>query len=318
MMLDAESSSLLDVLNAEFPAVETMSGPQARAAVRARLQIPSEPEYVAGVSERTIPGPDALIPIRIYWPAAAIEECENQTAACTPSLPPIIVFAHGGGFVFCDLDTHDGFCRAMANGVGAIVVSVGYRPAPETRWPGAAEDVYATLVWAAEHASELCGDATRLVVAGDSAGGNLAAVAALLCRDRCGPPVTAQLLIYPVITPNFDTASYLRYATGFFNTRARMQWYWNQYLPIDADRAHPYVSPIHAELIGLPPAVLVSAGHDPLRSEGDSYAQALAAASVPVNQRCYEETIHGFMTVSALAIARRAQQQTWTDLGNLL
>jgi acetyl esterase len=227
------------------------------------------------------------------------------------------VFAHGGGFVFCDLDTHDGICRAMANGVGAIVVSVDYRLAPESRWPAAAEDVYAVVAWAAEHASELGGDAGRIVVAGDSAGGNLAAVAALIARERGGPALAAQLLLYPVIAADFETDSYREFATGHFNTRAAMQWYWDQYVAVE-DRDHPHASPLRAELAGLPPAVVVTAGCDPLCSEGDAYANALAAEGVPVTHRQYDGAIHGFMTMGMLALARTAQKQAWADLREIL
>ncbi|MFC7448446.1 alpha/beta hydrolase [Rhodococcus daqingensis] len=306
MSPDAEVAAILDALDAGFPKVETMTGAQARAAIRARLTLPDQPEQVARVSERVVPGPGSDLPVRIYWPADSPE-----------AGVPIVVFAHGGGFVFCDLDTHDGICRSMANGVGAIVVSVDYRLAPEVRWPAAAEDVHAVATWAAEHAEELGGDAGRLVVAGDSAGGNLAAVTALMARDRSGPAIAAQLLLYPVIAADFETDSYREFATGHFNTRAAMQWYWDQYVPVE-DRDHPHASPLRAQLGGLPPAVVITAGCDPLCSEGDAYAKALAAEGVPVNHRRYDGAIHGFMTMGMLALARTAQKQAWADLRELL
>ena len=135
--------------------------------------------------------------------------------------PALVVFAHGGGFVFCDLDSHDALCRAMANGLGAVVVAVDYRLAPEHRWPAAAEDMYAVTDWAARNASALGADPSRLVVAGDSAGGNLAAVTCVMARDRSGPAIAAQLLLYPVISADFDTESYRAYGTGYYNTRGR-------------------------------------------------------------------------------------------------
>ncbi|MFC4603866.1 alpha/beta hydrolase [Rhodococcus kronopolitis] len=305
MTLDDEVAALLGALNTGFPKVETMTGAQARAAVRARLQLPAEPEVVGNLTESLVPGPSGGIAVRVYRPAAA---------SGGPS--PAVVFAHGGGFVFCDLDTHDGFCRAMSNGTGAVVVSVDYRLAPESPWPAAAEDVCAVLDWVHRDAAELGVDPARIAVAGDSAGGNLAAVTALMARDRGGPALAAQALVYPVIAPDFETDSYRAYGEGYFNTRAAMAWYWDQYVP-PADRAHPYASPIRAELAGLPPAVVLTAGFDPLCSEGDAYAEALAAAGVPVTHRRYEGAIHGFATISSLSLARRAQQQLWADLAEL-
>lgn len=229
MRLDPEIAELLRVLNTGFPAVETMTGAQARAAVRARFRRPARPRPVGAVRDSVTP---EGIPLRIYWPAM-------------PSMAtlPLVVFAHGGGFVFCDLDTHDDLCRLLTNDVGAVVVSVDYRLAPEARWPTAAEDVYAALCWAVAHAGALGGDAARLVVAGDSAGGNLAAVTAVLARDRGGPHIAGQVLLYPVIAADFTTESYRRFATGYYNTAAAMAWYWDQYVPGISDRTHPYVSP---------------------------------------------------------------------------
>ncbi|SDE67645.1 alpha/beta hydrolase [Rhodococcus tukisamuensis] len=306
MSLDAEVAALLGALNTGFPKVETMTGAQARATVRARLQLPAEPEPVGGLVEAAVPGPAGEIPVRIYRPAST-----SDVAL------PVVVFAHGGGFVFCDLDTHDGFCRAMSNGTGAVVVSVDYRLAPESPWPAAAEDVYAVLGWVHRGAAALGVDPDRIAVAGDSAGGNLAAVTALLTRDRGGPALAAQALLYPVIAADFDTESYRAYGEGYFNTRAAMQWYWDQYVPV-ADREHPYASPIRAQLAGLAPAVVLTAGFDPLCSEGDAYAEALAAEGVPVTHRRYDGAIHGFATIGALTIARRAQKQLWADLSELL
>ncbi|MFD1815308.1 alpha/beta hydrolase [Rhodococcus gannanensis] len=304
MSMDDEVAVLLEVLDAGFPRVETMTGAEARGAVRARYRAPENPEPVARIEERTVPGPAGDVPVRIYHPAGEIE------SPC-----PIVVFAHGGGFVFCDLDTHDGLCRAAANGIGAVVVSVDYRLAPESPWPAAAEDVYAVLCWASAQREALGGD--RLVVAGDSAGGNLAAVTALMARDRSGPAVAAQVLLYPVIGADFGTQSYTEFATGHYNTRAAMRWYWDQYVPNETDRAHHYAGPLHAEdLSALPPAVVVTAGCDPLRSEGDDYANALAEQGVPVTHRRYDGAIHGFMTLP-LDLAERARSQAWTDIRDI-
>lgn len=305
--LDPEIAELLPVLNAGFPRVETMSGSQARAAVRARLQLPTEPESVGSVEDRTLPGPAGEIPVRIYWPATAAD-----------AALPAVVFAHGGGFVFCDLDSHDGLCRAMANGIGAVVVSVGYRLAPEARWPAAADDVYAVTAWVASNAEQLSADPARLVIAGDSAGGNLAAVTAVMARDRGGPDIACQALIYPVIAADFTTASYQRFGEGFYNTAAAMAWYWDQYLPSATDRGHRYASPIQDVRAGLPPAVVLTAGCDPLCSEGEAYAEALAAAGIATTHRNYPGAIHGFLTMPTLQLAQQARQTLWAEIVEIL
>ncbi|MGB3322442.1 MAG: alpha/beta hydrolase [Mycolicibacterium fortuitum] len=307
MKVDPEIAALLPVLNTGFPAVETMSGAEARAAVRSRYTPPQQPQRIGSVEDRSIPGPHGPIPVRIYRPEAP---------SGVPA--PMVLFAHGGGFVFCDLDTHDDLCRYLSVGIGAVVVSVDYRLAPESPWPAAADDVYAAVCWAARCADELGGDETKIVVAGDSAGGNLAAVTALLARDLGGPDVACQALLYPVIAADFGTESYLRFATGYYNTRAAMEWYWDQYVPDTRDRTHPYAAPIHADLCGLPPAVVVTAGLDPLSSEGEDYADALAAEGVPVVHRSYAGTIHGFMTMPSLTLAVTARRQVCDDIRTVL
>ncbi|MGV0770080.1 alpha/beta hydrolase [Mycobacterium syngnathidarum] len=309
MEVDPEIAALLPVLNTGFPAVETMSGAEARAAVRARYQPAEQPQPIGAVENRVIPGD---IPVRIYRPAPESALPDSGRAL------PIVVFAHGGGFVFCDLDTHDDLCRSMSNGVGAVVIAVDYRLAPEFRWPTAAEDIYSALCWAAASARDLGGDATRIVVAGDSAGGNLAAVTTILARDRGGPQIACQALLYPVIAADFGTESYRRFETGFYNTRAAMAWYWDQYVPDVADRGHPHASPLQAKLGGLPPAVVVTAGLDPLHSEGSAYAEALVAQGVPVAYRDYAGAIHGFMTMPSLTLAGKATRQLCSDIRSAL
>jgi acetyl esterase len=304
--LDPEIAALLPALNRGFPRVETMTAPQLRAVIAERAVLLQNPEPVGEVTDRTVPGPGGAIDIRIYCPTES-----------SGSLP-IIVFAHGGGFVFCGLDSHDDLCRAMTNGVGAIVVSVDYRLAPESPWPAAAVDVYAVADWVAEHAEGLGADPTRLIVAGDSAGGNLATVTALLARDRGRPAIAGQLLIYPAIATDFGTESYRNFGTGYYNTAAAMAWYWDQYVPNHADRSHPTASPIQAQLAGLPPTVVITAGFDPLCSEGDAYAKALADESVPTIHRNYAGAIHGFMTMPGLDICRQARRQAWADVSRSL
>jgi acetyl esterase len=302
--LDPQLAPLVAALDAGFPPVHTMTGAQARATIRSRFVPPAKPEPVAEVRDDTIPGPDGDIPVRIYRP-------DGHGL-------PVLVYAHGGGFVFCDLDSHDGLCRNIANRVQAVVISVAYRLAPENRWPDAAEDVYTVAQWAVDNPDAVGGDARRVAVGGDSAGGNLAAVAAVMARDRGGPKIAAQLLLYPVIAADFDTESYRLYGKGFYNPKPALQWYWDQYVPMPADRENPYASPLRANLAGLPPAVIVLAGHDPLRDEGNAYADALEAEGV-VTVRCpFEGGIHGFMTMPMLDIAQQARRQACLELTQLL
>ncbi|MDI9976511.1 alpha/beta hydrolase [Rhodococcus sp. IEGM 1307] len=308
MPLDEQAETILRGLNENFPRVETMTGAQARAATRAGRKAVADPEPVGSVRDREIPGGAGPIAVRIYSPAGHPAE----------SLP-VVVFFHGGGFVICDLDSHDGFCRAMCNGIGAVVVSVDYRLAPESQWPAAADDAYAATCWVARHAREFGGDPDRLLVAGDSSGGNLAAVAALMARDREAPAVTGQLLIYPVIEPVFDTESYELFAEGHFLTRSAMQWYWDQYLPTHRETVPAYAAPVRAEdLGGLPPAIVITAERDPLRYEGEKYAGALADAGVPVQCRRVEGMFHGFLTIDAMAAAQTARRELWPRLRNLV
>lgn len=298
MTLDPQIAGLLDTLDSGFPPVHTMTGAQARAVIRSRLVLPDEPEPVAEVRDEVVQGPDDDIPVRIYRPVG-----DNL---------PVLVYAHGGGFVFCGLDSHDGLCRSIANLVPAVVVSVDYRLAPEHPWPAAAEDVYAVARAAA--AGAFGGDADRVAVGGDSAGGNLAAVASLMSRDRGGPDLKAQLLIYPVIAADFDTESYRLFGRGYYNPKPAMQWYWDQYVPAPTDRSHPYVAPVNAELHGLPPAVLVVAGHDPLRDEALAYASALTSAGTAVSLLQFDGGIHGFMSMPTLDIAQQARGHACAEL----
>lgn len=303
--LDPQIAGMIEALDSGFPPVQTMTGAQARAIIRSRLVVSPDPEAVGSVTDYQVDGPGGFIPVRIYRP--------HRTGAA-----PVLVYAHGGGFVFCDLDSHDGLCRDMTNRLGAVVVSVDYRRAPESTWPAAAEDVYAVTRWAADNAGSLGGDVFRLAVGGDSAGGNLAAVTALMARDRRGPNLIAQLLIYPMLNPDFGTESYRLFGKGFYNPAPALQWYWDQYVPNAADRADPYVSPIHADLRGLPPAVVIIAGHDPLRDEGLAYGEALDATGVPTLIRRFDGGIHGFVTMPSLDLAQAARAQLCADTKALL
>ncbi|NIH83874.1 alpha/beta hydrolase [Amycolatopsis granulosa] len=304
-MFDAEVSAVIQALDTGFPPIEEMTGAQARAAIAARRQPVRNLDDVARTEDRVLAGPGGDLPVRVYFPHHAGDEPR-----------PVVVFCHGGGFVFCDIESHDGFCREMSAGTGAVVVSVDYRLAPEHKAPAAADDACAAFRWAAAHAAELGGDPARVFVAGDSAGGNLAAVACLTARDEGGPAVAGQVLIYPVLDPSCDTESYHRYATGFGNTKAHMEWYWRQYLPGDGipEPRHRIVPSAADTLRGLPPAIVVTAGLDPLASEGRAYAGALARDGVPVTHRHYPGLFHGFLTIATLQAARSARALLWHDL----
>lgn len=246
-------------------------------------------EEVANVENRQIRGAAGEIGARIYRPATAAD-----------GELPLLLYFHGGGFVLCDLDTHDGTCRSLANGAGCVVVSVDYRLAPEAPFPAAPEDCYAATCWAVENAASIGADPARVAVAGDSAGGNLAAAVALMARDRKGPKIAHQLLIYPVTDHAFDTASYSDNAEGYFLTRDMMKWFWGHYLEQDSDGSNPLASPLRADdLSSLPPATVITAEFDPLRDEGEAYATRLRDAGVPTEVTRYDGMFHGFFGMGA-------------------
>lgn len=314
MTLDPQIAGLIDALDGGFPAVHTMTGAQARATIRSRFTPAPRPEPVAAVQELRVPVDGTSIRVRVYRPADPIGM--HRPAGGEPA--PALVFAHGGGFVFCDLESHDGLCRNLTNRLGAVVVSVDYRRAPEHRWPAAAEDMYAAVRWVADNAAGLGIDADRIAVGGDSAGGNLAAVTALMARDRGEPSLRAQLLLYPVIAADFDTESYQLFGKGFYNPEPALRWYWDQYVPELPDRRHPYAVPLHGDLAGLPPAVMVTTGHDPLRDEAFAYAQALTDAGVAVTRCEFDGAVHGFMTMPMFDICHEARRRSTEELAALL
>jgi acetyl esterase/lipase len=219
------------------------------------------------------------------------------------------VYYHGGGWVGGSLAVVDEPCRALANRNGAIVVAATYRLSPEARFPAATNDAYSVLNWASAHAAEFGGDPARLGVIGDSAGGNLAAVAALMARDRGTPAVKAQILTYPVIQRGGNFASMEENREGYLLTAAGMDWFWDQYLARDEDATNPLASPIMADsLAGLPPALIMTAEFDPLRDEGESYGHALEEAGVPVTMQRFDGLIHGVYWMSG-AVPRSAELQ---------
>lgn len=305
MNLDPQIAGMIEALDAGFPPVHTMSGAQARTTIRSRFVAPTAPEEVGEVRDASVRGPAGDIAVRIYRPAS------------TSGPVPTVVYAHGGGFVFCDLDSHDGLCRSFANLIPAVVVSVDYRLAPEHPWPAAAEDVLAVTQWAARNADALGGDPGSIAVGGDSAGGHIAVAVALMARDCGAPALAAQLLLYPMISANFDTESYRLFGEGFYNPRPALEWYWDQYLPSPADRQHPYAAPLNADLRGLAPAVVVVAGHDPLRDEGIAFSDALERAEVPTTRLVFDGGIHGFMTMPILNLAQQARKAACEQLSAL-
>jgi acetyl esterase len=294
MPLHPQAVELIAALDTGFPALgtEILDADQARAILAAQPPPPIDAVPVGRVQDRTVPGADGEVPARVYWPA-------GRDGPEGPPLP-LIVFFHGGGFALCDLDSHDAVCRNITNMVDAVVVSVEYRLAPATRFPGGVEDAYAATAWAHEHAVELGGDPDRLVVMGDSSGGNYAAVVALMARDRGGPPIALQYLIYPVTDYNFESGSYRENGEGYFTTETHLRWYWEQYVgPDGSDAEHQYASPLRAaDLGGLPPARVLTAEYDPLRDEGEAYAERLTAAGVDASLRRFDGMFHGFFTFS--------------------
>jgi acetyl esterase len=219
----------------------------------------------------------------------------------------MLVYFHGGGWVIGNLDTHDGVCRQLCNAAHCVVVSVDYRLAPEHPYPAAAEDAYAATRWVAANAAAIGGDPARIALGGDSAGGNLTAVVTLMARDRGGPPLVFQLLVYPATdAPTADHPSYRENAEGYFLTRDMMLWFWNHYCGSTPDLTDAYRYPLRAkDLRRLPPAYVITAEFDPLRDEGEAYAARLREANVPVRLKRYAGMIHGFFGMGALLTQAR-------------
>ena len=266
------------------PATHTLPVGVARAQYEARIALMAPPADVGSVREQTIDGPGGPLRIRIYTPR------RNGPF-------PLLVFFHGSGFVLCSLDTHDGMCRNLCAGAGCVVASVDYRLAPEHKFPAGIDDCLQATRWAAAHAAQLGADPARIAVSGDSAGANMAAVTALRVRDEGGPALCGQLLLYPVTDYYMPgTRSYEQNAEGYGLTRDTMRWFWDHYLSSPSEAAHPHASPLRApDLSGLPPALVITAEYDPLRDEGEHYAEKLRAAGVPTSLTRYDGVNHGFM-----------------------
>ncbi len=297
MPLDAQTRALLDqVAAAGGPPMYEMPVPEARAALKSiTLAVDAPGTKVRELADRTIPGRGGDIPVRIYWPVVADSATEPLS---------LLLLIHGGGFALGDLDTHDNVARYYCHHAETIVISVDYRLAPENKFPAAVEDCYDALCWAHRNAPDLGADAGRIAVTGDSAGGNLGAVVCQLARERQGPRIAYQALVYPVVTMDLDAvyASRTEMGTGeYFLGMQDMKWFNNLYLNSPDDVSNPLASPILAgNLAGLPPALIVTASHDPLCDEGADYARRLRAAGVDVEYRCFDGTIHGFMSFSGV------------------
>jgi len=256
---------------------------------------------IHSVEDAVIERADGALAVRLYRPSPA------------PGLPATL-FCHGGGFVLGDLDTHDSICHLLARRANRVVVSVGYRLAPETRFPGAAEDCYAALAWIFAHAGSLGVDASRITLCGDSAGANLAFATAQLARSR-GPRVRHLAMLYPMVDPACDTASMREFARGFLLSRAAVQWCWSLYLASPDDAANPLASPLQADMQGLPPTSVSTAEFDPLRDEGDALTERLRTSGVPVVSRRYAGMVHGFAGLSHLTpVAARAIEDIAADI----
>lgn len=304
MPLDPEAEVVMTMLSEAYPDIggDATDADEIRSAIAA-LPAPDVPLPAVGrIENHTIPLPGGRAAgTRIYWPPD------------TGGTSAVITYFHGGGWVIGDLESHDPACRNLCLLTDAIVVSLDYERAPRNRFPRQVEDAYAATRWVARHAAEIGGDPGRIAVAGDSSGGNLAAVVALMARDRGGPDLKYQLLIYPVTDADFTTQSYVDNGNGYFLTERRMRWYWGQYVPDEAERSSPYASPLRADdLSGLPPAYVISAEYDPLRDEAEAYAERLRQAGNVVTSRRFDGMFHGFFTFAhILSPSARANEEVY-------
>lgn len=309
MALDPQAAAVLQQMEADnVPDISEMSVPQARVFLQtAFTQMVPVPEPVAEVSDFTVPGPAGRLPVRLYRPDGS-------------GTPPLLVFYHGGGWVIGNVESHDPLCRALANASGCAVASVEYRLAPENSFPAAPEDCYAATRWLVENDSDLGVDGSRLAIAGDSAGGNLSAAVCLMARDRGGPDISYQVLIYPAVDFVGEYPSRTENGEGYFLTTAAMQWFGSHYLASESAAADVLASPLLAEdHSNLPPALIITAGFDPLRDEGEAYAARLQEAGVQTKTSRYDGMIHGFLNMQGvLDDARTATDEIGTALREAL
>jgi acetyl esterase len=289
MPLDPQAQKVVDALAAlNLKPIKDSTPAEARESMRTRTAALGPFEEVAAVADHRVPVTGGEIMVRVYRPAGV-------------SPHPVLVFYHGGGWVIGDLYTHDGICRSIVNAAGCAVAAVDYRLAPEFKYPTPVEDSYAGLLWVVANATRLGLDPARVAVGGDSAGGNLAAVMALLARDRRGPRLLLQVLVYPVTNHDFGTVSYRENATGYVLGTEDMRWFWRHYLAREEQGREPQASPLLAKsLANLPPALVITAGCDPLRDEGEAYAGRLRDAGVAVTLTQYPGMFHGFLRMTRI------------------
>jgi len=287
MPLDPLLKTFLDQMSAQpSPKLWEVPVEGARAMFAAMMQLVGPKEVAIGKIENLVmPGPGGDLRLRNYTPVAAGSDAL-----------PTLIFFHGGGFVLGDLDTHDGLCRILANEAGARVIAVDYRLAPEHKFPAAVEDALAALAWVEANASKLGVDANRLAVGGESAGGALAAILAQAASEKKKPKLDFQLLMFPVLQVGGETVSLREFAEGYFLERATLEWFYDCYLPADAGKSDPRISPLLAkDFTGLPPAYMMLGGYDPLHDEGTQYAEKLRAAGVAVTVADYPDMVHTFI-----------------------
>ena len=283
MPLDPQAQAAL-YARAGVPPLESLTPAEARAQSGAVPRLPGP--NVAKVEDLSVPGEGVEIPVRVYTPAG------DRAGA--------LVWLHGGGWVIGSIETNDATCRALANEAGCVVVSVGYRLAPEAKFPLPLHDCFAATRWTVEHAEGLGIEPNAVAVGGASAGGNLAAAVALMARERGGPVLAHQLLVYPVVGNDDSSQSFQDNGEGYGLDRTTMEWYWDHYVRDEADASNPLAAPLLADdLSGLPPALVITAEYDPLRDDGEAYADRLRQAGVETTCSRYDGMIHGFFSAGA-------------------
>jgi acetyl esterase len=311
MALDPKAAAIIEYMESTFPQVDTtVSGTEMRRRISdSTAQIgPVIGEQVGHVSDHLVSGPNGTIPVRIYRPEGI------------GSSAPLAMFFHGGGWVLCDLDSHDALCRAICNASRCVVVAVDYRLAPEHRFPIGVEDCYAATAGMVTQSSSFGFDGQRLAVVGDSAGGNLAAAVAQMARDRNGPEIALQVLLYPVIDHSDQTDSHRTIGDDFFLKSREVMYYWDQYLTQSEEGDHPYASPLRASSHRhLPPALIIVPEYDPLRDEGEAYGRVLIEAGVPTTIHRVPGMFHGFLNfLTELEAADDAKREIGAALRSAL